>query len=88
MPVLRDILEKETGSVTLGADFDRALLDELVVGLRLTTGAPCSSHAELFAPWPGPEPGIRRWFQLANGVAVGVVEAANGGRSLAVAHAR
>jgi len=85
MPTLRDILQKEIGHVRSGPEFDDALLDDQVVGMRLTTGAPCSSHSELFAPWPGPEDGIKRWFQLAGGSAVGVVETTDEGPSLAVA---
>lgn len=85
MPTLRDILEKEAGGVSLGSDFDQTLLDHQVIGMRLTTGAPCSSHSELFAPWPGPEDGIKRWFQLAGGTAVGVVETGDENRVVAVA---
>lgn len=87
MPTLRDILNKEAGGVSLGPDFDQSLLDDQVVGMRLTTGAPCSSHSELFAPWPGPENGIKRWFQLAGGAAVGVDESTGDSPVLAVADA-
>ena len=63
---------------------DERILDLDVVALRLATGAPCSSHSELFAPWPGPEPHVNRWFMLENGQAVGLVEDPDTGVSVAV----
>lgn len=63
---------------------DERVLDLDVVALRLTTGAPCSAHSELFAPWPGPEPHVNRWFMLENGQAVGLVEDPDQGVSVVV----
>lgn len=49
-----------------------SLRDQRVIAMKLTSGAPCSSHSELFAAWPGPEQGIEKWFILENGAAVGI----------------
>lgn len=51
------------------------LRDERVTAMKLATGAPCDSHGAMFAPWPGPEPGVERWYLLASGRAVGVAGA-------------
>ena len=42
-----------------------------VTAIKLTTGAPCSSHDDLFEPWPGPETDVSEWYVLDNGYAVG-----------------
>ena len=46
--------------------------EEQVTAMKLATGAPCDSHDAMFAPWPGPETGIERWYLLESGRAVGV----------------
>ena len=85
MPKLRQVLERDAAAAWQGHGLDDRLLELDVVGLRLTTGAPCSTHAELFAPWPGPEAHVKRWFELENGQAVGLVEDPEEGVSIAVA---
>ncbi len=47
------------------------LRNQRVIAIKLTSGAPCSSHNELFADWPGTESDIEQWFILDNGYAVG-----------------
>ncbi len=84
MPKLRDVLEREGAAARQPPGLDDRLLELDVVGLRLATGAPCASHAELFAPWPGPEAHVGRWFVLENGQAVGLVEDPEKGVSIAV----
>ncbi len=84
MPKLRNVLEREAAAVRQPPALDDRLLELDVVGLRLATGAPCSSNAQLFAPWPGPEAHVKRWFVLENGQAVGLVEDPEKGVSIAV----
>ena len=45
--------------------------NQQVTAIKLTTGAPCSSHDDLFEPWPGPETNVSEWYVLDNGYAVG-----------------
>ncbi|MGI9383769.1 MAG: hypothetical protein ACR2PO_11500 [Methyloligellaceae bacterium] len=85
MPKLRNVLEREAAMGGRSPALDERLLELDVVGLRLATGAPCSTHAELFAPWPGPEQHVSRWFMLENGQAVGLIEDPDKGVSIAVA---
>ena len=40
--------------------------------MKLATGAPCAGHGAMFAPWPGPETDVERWYLLESGRAVGV----------------
>ncbi|HSO05853.1 MAG TPA: hypothetical protein VLW45_01325 [Pelomicrobium sp.] len=61
------------------------MADLRVVGVRLTTGAPCESHAAMFAPWPGPERHVKTWYILENFKAVGVDEDPERGVSFPVA---
>ena len=49
--------------------------EERVTAMRLATGAPCAGHGAMFAPWPGPETDVERWFVLESGRAVGVAGA-------------
>jgi hypothetical protein len=53
-------------------------LDVAVIAVRLNDGAPCSRQGDLFAPWPGPQAHVRRWFLLENGKAVGMDERPGG----------
>ncbi len=39
--------------------------------IKSSAGAPCSTHNELFAPWPGKEQFVDQWYVLDNGQAVG-----------------
>lgn len=84
MPKLKNVLQREAGLAGQSPALDERLLELDVVALRLATGAPCSTHSELFAPWPGPEPNVSRWFMLENGQAVGLVEDPVKGISIAV----
>ena len=72
MPTLRQVLYKREFK---GLD---SFLDSEVLAVKLNTGAPCFSHAELFEAWPGPEGNVHQWFVLANGKAVGISEGSNG----------
>ena len=86
MPRLIDVvLEADAERFRESAAFVHA--ERAVVALKLTTGAPCDGHSELFAPWPGPEQHVQRWFILDNGKAVGVDEVPDGDRRFAVAEA-
>ena len=49
-----------------------ALREERVTAMKLATGAPCDGHGAMFAPWPGPETDVDRWYLLESGRAVGV----------------
>ncbi len=49
-----------------------ALREERVTAMKLATGAPCDSHGAMFAPWPGPETDVERWYLLESGRAVGI----------------
>lgn len=72
MPKLKQVLPPS-------ADAEIApLLEAEVVGVRLNTGAPCSSHAEAFETWPGAGENVRQWYILNNGKAVGVDERIDG----------
>lgn len=74
MPSLQQIMTAEVGDELFRASGAWALRDRQVVAMRLANGAPCSSHAGAFAPWPGPHSGIKRWFSLDSGQAVGIEE--------------
>ena len=54
-----------------------ALREERVTAMKLATGAPCAGHGAMFAPWPGPETDVERWYLLESGRAVGVAGAGN-----------
>ncbi len=72
MPALRDVLphlDEDESYRNSGAYTHR---DARVLKIKLATGAPCSSHDELFAPWPGDDMDVEKWYILDNGVAVGV----------------
>lgn len=74
MPALRQLLPARFFEDSAPDVAARGLLDVPVVAVKLTTGAPCDGHAELFQPWPGPETHVRQWFLLADGKAVGINE--------------
>ena len=74
MPNLQQVMTAEVGDALFRASGAWPLRARRVVGVRLATGAPCSSHAEVFAPWPGPQSGVKRWFALDSGEAVGIEE--------------
>ena len=75
MPTLGQIMRSEIGEERSRASGAFALRGERVTAMKLATGAPCDSHGTMFAPWPGPETDIERWYLLESGRAVGVAEA-------------
>lgn len=72
MPVLRDVLPQLDVDKSYRNSSAYTLRDARVLKIKLATGAPCSSHDELFAPWPGDDMDVEKWCILDNGVAVGV----------------
>lgn len=72
MPKLRQVLQHELGSAPVLRTLPCALLDGNVVEVFLATGAPCESHANAFAAWPGVERDVTQWFRLAGGPAIGI----------------
>ena len=72
MPTLGQIMRSEIGEDRFRTTDAFALREEQVTAMRLATGAPCDSHGTMFAPWPGPETDVERWFLLESGRAVGV----------------
>ena len=72
MTVLRVLLEGEFPTLTLRT-LSAAELDQRVTGRFLTTGAPCSSNSQVFRDWPGSQEDVIRWYQLADGSAIGVL---------------
>ena len=70
MPVLKDVLPELDDPRNSLAHAYR-LRDVQVKEIKLGSGAPCSTHSELFAPWPGKEENVEKWFVLENGQAVG-----------------
>ena len=75
MPTLGQIMRSEIGEERFRATGAFALRDERVTAMKLATGAPCDSHGAMFAPWPGPETEVERWYLLESGRAVGVAGA-------------
>ena len=65
-------MRSEIGEERFRATGAFALREERVTAMKLATGAPCDSHGAMFAPWPGPETDVERWFLLESGRAVGV----------------
>ncbi len=73
MPKLKQVLPAAGAEEGL-----QSLLDVEVVGVRLNTGAPCTSHAGPFEAWPGEGANVRQWFVLQNGKAVAIDERSDG----------
>lgn len=71
MPVLKTILPALMEDEDLKDTRAYKLRNRQVTAIKLTTGAPCSSHDGLFEPWPGPETDVSEWYVLDNGYAVG-----------------
>ena len=78
MPTLGQIMRREIGEDRFRATGAFTLRDERVTAMKLATGAPCDSHGAMFAPWPGPEQDVERWYRLENGAAVGIAGAESG----------
>ena len=78
MPTLGQIMRKEIGDDRFRATGAFALREERVTAMKLATGAPCDSHGAMFAPWPGPEENVERWYRLESGRAVGITGAESG----------
>lgn len=75
MPTLGRIMRSEIGEERFRATGAFALRDERVTAMKLATGAPCDGHGAMFAPWPGPETDVQRWYLLESGRAVGLADA-------------
>ena len=75
MATLGQIMRSEIGEERFRATGAFALREERVTAMKLATGAPCDSHGAMFAPWPGPETDVERWYLLESGRAVGVADA-------------
>ena len=75
MPTLGQIMRSEIGEERFRETGAFALREERVTAMKLATGAPCDSHGAMFAPWPGPETEVERWYLLESGRAVGIVAA-------------
>lgn len=78
MPTLGQIMRSEIGEERFRTTGAFALREERVTAMKLATGAPCSGHGAMFAPWPGPETDVERWYLLESGRAVGVADAESG----------
>ena len=78
MPTLGQIMRSEIGEDRFRATDAFALREERVTAMKLATGAPCTGHGAMFAPWPGPESDVERWYLLESGRAVGVAGAEGG----------
>ena len=78
MPTLGQVMRSEIGEEPFRATGAFALRDERVTAMKLATGAPCAGHGTMFAPWPGPETDVERWYLLESGRAVGVAGTESG----------
>ena len=67
MPTLGQIMRSEIGDDRFRASDAFEHREERVTAMRLATGAPCAGHGAMFAPWPGPETDVERWFVLESG---------------------
>jgi len=72
MPALKDVIPDLQTRRELKLTQAYEYRHEQVCAIKLTTGAPCSAHADLFEPWPGEPGNIEKWYVLDNGVAVGL----------------
>ena len=72
MPTLGQVMHSEIGDDRFRATDAFELREERVTAMKLATGAPCAGHGAMFAPWPGPERDVERWFLLESGRAVGI----------------
>ena len=75
MPTLGQVMRSEIGEDRFRTSDAFALREERVTAMKLATGAPCAGHGAMFAPWPGPETDVERWYLLESGRAVGVAGA-------------
>ena len=75
MPTLAQVMHREIGDGRFRTTDAFALREERVTAMKLATGAPCDSHGAMFAPWPGPERDVERWYLLESGRAVGIAGA-------------
>lgn len=72
MPLLKDVLPELELNAELRTSEAYQLRNYTVVAIKLATGAPCSTHSELFSVWTGPEKDIDKFFVLDDGRAVGI----------------
>ena len=75
MPTLGLVMRSEIGEERFRASSAFAFREERVTAMKLATGAPCAGHGAMFAPWPGPEMDVERWYLLESGRAVGLAGA-------------
>ena len=75
MPTLGQVMRSEIGEARFRASGAFDLREEQVTAMKLATGAPCAVHGAMFAPWPGPEMDVERWYLLESGRAVGLAGA-------------
>ena len=75
MPTLGQVMRSEIGEERFRSTGAYALREERVTVMKLATGAPCAGHGAMFAPWPGPETDVERWYVLESGRAIGVAGA-------------
>ena len=75
MPTLGQIMRMEIGEDRFRETCAFAFREERVTAMKLATGAPCAGHGAMFAPWPGLETDVERWYRLESGRAVGVAGA-------------
>ena len=68
-------MRSEIGEERFRASGAFVLREERVTAMKLATGAPCAGHGAMFAPWPGPETDVERWYLLESGRAVGLAGA-------------
>ena len=71
MPTLIEVLRREYSQFP-PLSLRASELEGRVAEMFLSTGAPCSSHATVFKPWPGPNQDVFRWFVLEDGMAIGL----------------
>lgn len=75
MPTLGQVMRSEIGEERFRVSGAFILREERVAAIWLATGAPCAGHGTMFAPWPGPEADVERWYLLESGRAVGLAGA-------------
>ncbi len=71
MPRLKDVIPELQEQERLRDSQAYQHRNQQVTQVKLTTGAPCSTHDELFESWPGESTDVAKWYTLDNGFAVG-----------------
>ena len=74
MATLREVLDQEFSDCpTLPLRVSE--LDGRITQVYMSNGSPCSSHSNIFKPWPGPAKEVFRWYVLEDGMAIGLLGA-------------